>query len=508
MTVSEDDAGAPGTEWLNEDGVPRPGAPLGMLLTAQAIRRPDAPAFTFAGRTWSFAAMDAAANRMARALATQGVVAGDCVILSMPNLPQYPQAAYALWKLGATPCAISQRLTAREFGEAVALAQPRLIVGTRATPAGHVPLFDVDLPVDPTLADTPLPPALADPGKILASGGSTGQPKLIVDPRDSGWGADKIVPYRSPGSVILNAGPLYHSAPFAFAITALAEGCHVVCMERFDAQEWLRLAERHQASVATLVPTMMSRIARLDPAITDRADLSSFRVLMHSSAPCPADVKRWWLDRVDPHVLLEVYGGTERIGATIIDGADWLAHPGSVGRAAPGDEIVIVDEAGAPLPRGQVGEILFRRPGGAGTGYRYIGARSRITGDLDGLGDMGWLDEDGWLYIADRRTDMILVGGVNVYPAEVEAAIEQVPGVACAAVIGLPDPDIGNRVHAVVELAPGPVPADPLAFLAPGLATLAPFKRPRSVEFTHERVRDDAGKVRRSALRAERINVS
>jgi len=155
---------------------------------------------------------------------------------------------------------------------------------------------------------------------------------------------------------------------------------------------------------------------------------------------------------------------------------------------------------------GEIGEILFRRAAGSGTGYRYIGATSRITGDLDGMGDMGWLDEAGYLYIADRRTDMILVGGINVYPAEVEAAIERVPGVLCAAVIGLPDGDMGNRIHAIVELAATvPVPADALRFVASALDLLAPFKRPRSIEFTYERVRDDAGKVRRSALRAARI---
>ena len=494
---------------LDADGIPLSGAPLGMLLSAQAALRPDASAFTFQERTWTFAEMDGAANRLARAMAVEGVVAGDRVVLSMTNRPAYAQAIFAIWKLGATPCPISQRLTPVELAETIALADPRIVVGTAATPRSTAPLFDIEQSLPAQLDDGPLPAAVSAPGKILASGGSTGRPKLIVDARDSRWGADKQVPYRPPGSVILSAGPIYHTAPFAYAVVALAEGSHVVCMERFEPIEWLRLAEHHRATAAAMVPTMMSRIARLDPLISRAADLNAMRFIMHSSAPCPPDVKRWWLDRVDPGAIWEVYGGTERLGATLINGEEWLAHPGSVGRPPPGDEVVIVDEQGRPLPPGEIGEILFRRAGGAGTNYRYIGADSRITGDLDGMGDMGYVDADGYLYIADRRTDMILVGGTNVYPAEVEAAIEQVPGVLCAAVIGLPDADIGNRIHAIVELAadtPEPIPADALTFLAPAMAALAPFKRPRSVEFTRERVRDDAGKVRRSALRAARIN--
>jgi bile acid-coenzyme A ligase len=279
-------------------------------------------------------------------------------------------------------------------------------------------------------------------------------------------------------------------------------------MDRFDAADWLHLATQHRVTIATLVPTMMSRIAKLDPAITGATDWSTFQCIMHSSAPCPPDVKRWWLERVDPAKILEVYGGTERLGATMINGIEWLERPGSVGRPVPGDNILIVDSNGKFLPPGEIGEILFRRESGVGKSYRYIGAETRITGDLDGMGDMGWVDADGYLFIADRRTDMILVGGVNVYPAETEAAIEQVPGVLCAAVIGLPDADIGNRIHAIVELDLNIVPTypdDAMAFLSPGLELLAPFKRPRSAEFTYDRVRDDAGKVRRATLRAERL---
>ncbi|MEP6869283.1 MAG: AMP-binding protein [Novosphingobium sp.] len=495
-------------EWLDPVGLPRPGAPLGMLLSAHAARQPAAPAFTCAGHTLSFAQVDRLANRLARTFAARGVGPGDCLVVTMPNRAEYVASVYAAWKLGAVPCPISQRLTPVELAEVLALAEPRIVVGTAETPAGDWQLLDIDAPLPDGIDDRPLPAIVSTTGKMLASGGSTGRPKLIVDPRGSEWGPDKVNSYRPPFSTVLNPGPLYHTSPFAFAIIALAEGSHVVCMERFAAEDWLELVQRHRVTVAPMVPTMMSRIARLDPAMTTAADLSSLRFIMHSSAPCPQDVKRWWLDRVGPEVVWEVYGSTERLGSTLINGVEWLDRPGSVGRAMPGDTIVITGPDGATLPPGEIGEILFRRAVGVGTSYRYIGAETRIVGDLDGLGDMGWLDADGYLYIADRRTDMILVGGINVWPAEVEAALEQVPGVACAAVIGLPDPDLGNRIHAIVELTEGTAAPDSdaaLAFLAAGIELLSPFKRPRSAEFTHERVRDDAGKVRRAALRAARI---
>ena len=229
-------------------------------------------------------------------------------------------------------------------------------------------------------------------------------------------------------------------------------------------------------------------------------------MVLHMAAPCPPDVKRRWIDRVGAGTLWEVYGGTERLGVTVIGGSEWLDHPGSVGKASAGQTILILGESGDPLPHGQIGEIHFRKQGGVGTSYAYIGAETRIKGDVDSFGDMGWIDEQGYLYIADRRTDMILIGGVNIYPAEIEAVVEAVPEANACAAIGLPDDgDLGNRLHIIVELhadLPEPEPGDFLARLA---ARLRGLKCPRSVEFTRDRVRDDAGKLRRSQLREERI---
>jgi bile acid-coenzyme A ligase len=199
---------------------------------------------------------------------------------------------------------------------------------------------------------------------------------------------------------------------------------------------------------------------------------------------------------------MELYAGTEAQAVTIISGAEWLTHRGSVGKVVAG-EMRAFDEAGEPLPAGETGEIYMRRPEGAPPTYKYIGATARtLPGGWESLGDIGWFDEEGYLYLADRRTDMILVGGSNVYPAEIEAALEEHPEVQSCAVIGLPDEDLGNRVHAIVQ-AKGEVTAEELkAHLADRLVT---YKQPRSYEFVAEPLRDDAGKVRRTALRDERI---
>lgn len=493
-------------EWIDAaTGQPYPGTPLGMALTAQATHTPDRPAMTIGGRTWSFAAFEALANRRARTLLADGVKPGDRVVLSMPNRVEYLQSAFALWKIGATPCPVSDRLPDAEFRTILELSGVRHAIGTAALPASGVQLHDVDQPLDPDLSDAPLPAAIAQPGKIANSGGSTGRPKLIVDPLPSVWGPDKEGCRRGPRLTLLNPGPLYHSAPFNTTTMALAQGTHIVCMERFDPREWLSCVERHHIDYAYMVPTMMTRVAKLPAEVTAAADLSSIQTLLHMAAPCPPETKRWWIERIGAEHVWEVYGGTERIGVTTIGGVEWLEHPGSVGRARAGQRILITDEDGHPLPTGEIGEIRFVKEGGPGTSYAYIGSPDRVRGDSDSFGDMGWLDADGYLHIADRRTDMILVGGVNVYPAEIEAAVESLPEVLCCAVIGLPDPDLGNRLHAIVELAPTASRPNAAAFLERLRDKLAGLKRPRSVEFTAEPLRDQAGKLRRTALREQRL---
>jgi bile acid-coenzyme A ligase len=491
---------------IDSSGAPYEGAPLAGLLAAQAAVRPDAPALTIGRRTLTFAQLESASNRRARALLQAGVGERDRVIVSMPNRTEFVECVYALWKIGAIPCPVSHRLTSGEFEQIHALVAPRCVIGVDAALARLGTFHDATQELDPKLSDAALPVQVVTPWRIMNSGGSTGRPKLIVDPKPASWGWDKRGRDRHPRTTLVAPGPLYHSGPFSYTTMAIAEGSHVIAFERFDAMDWVRAVERYRPDYAYLVPTMMHRIARSPATLAETADLSSIKTLIHMAAPCPPDLKRWWIDRLGAKAVLEVYGGTERIGATVIDGAEWLLHPGSVGKASEGDEIVILGPDKQKMPAGEIGEIHFRRQKAPGSDYAYIGAETRIVGDLDSFGDLGWLDADGYLYIADRRTDMVVVGGVNVFPAEIEACIEGLDDVLCCAVIGLPDEDLGSRLHAIVELAPEMRwPSEGMDFMAPALERLSPVKRPQTVEFTHERLRDDAGKVRRSALRAARL---
>jgi bile acid-coenzyme A ligase len=351
--------------------------------------------------------------------------------------------------------------------------------------------------------ESDLPDAVSPAWKAPTSGGSTGRPKLIVAGQpgvrmEAAWVRWRI----AEGDVVLMPGPLYHNGPIVTAFPALWVGAPVVVMPRFDAEETLRLIEKHRATWVYLVPTMMSRIWRLPEETRRKYDLSSLRTVWHLAAPCPVWLKEEWIAWLGPDVVWELYGGTEGVAATVISDKEWLAHKGSVGKATPNSQIEAFSAAGEMLPRGETGEIFMRQTQGLAT-YRYLGAETRaLEGGWESIGDIGWVDADGYLYLADRRTDMILVGGANVYPAEVEAAIDAHPLVQSSCAIGLPDDDLGNRVHAIVQPRAG-LTADALQRHLAEL--LVAYKRPRTFEFVSEPLRDDAGKVRRAALRRERL---
>ncbi|UPT61478.1 MAG: AMP-binding protein [Hyphomonadaceae bacterium JAD_PAG50586_4] len=304
--------------------------------------------------------------------------------------------------------------------------------------------------------------------------------------------------------VILNPGPLYHNAPFHCIHMGMFIGATIVEMGRFDALRALHLIEAHKVNWVTMVPTMMHRIWQLGPDVLSRFSLPSLRMMLHMAAPCAPWLKQAWIDWLGGERVWEYYGTTEAIGSTMISGTDWLAHPGSVGRVRDGYDLKILDDEGAERPVGEVGEIYFRPHGGAGSTYRYLGSEAKRFGEWETPGDLGSLDNDGYLYLSDRRNDLIISGGANIYPAEVEAAIEAHPSVRGSAVIGLPDEEWGARVHAIVQSLEGAVlsEAELLDFVA---GRLARFKLPKSVEFTTEPMRDEAGKVRRAALRAVRL---
>jgi bile acid-coenzyme A ligase len=463
--------------------------PIGAAVRLLSERQPELPAITCEGETVWWRDLEPRTNRLARTFQRLGVGQGDFVTIGLPNGIAFYETCIAAWKLGATPQPISHRLPARERDEIVALVQPALVV---TDPIGP----DDDAGTDPILPDR-----IAPAFKAPTSGGSTGRPKIIVSGQDGT--TDPESPFslgaRRRGQTELVAGPLYHNGPFVFSVPGLLSGGHLVVMTRFDASEALALIERHGVEWTMLVPTMMLRIWRLPEAERLGRDLSSLRTVLHLAAPCPVWLKHAWIDWLGPETVVELYAGTEAQGITVITGAEWLAHEGSVGLPRAGT-MKITDESGLELPAGEVGEIWMKPPEGRAT-YQYIGADARVRDGWESLGDLGWMDDDGYLYLADRRTDLILAGGANIYPAEVEAALMEHPAVASCAVIGLPDEDLGQRVHAVLELA-GEVSDDELAkFLGERLVR---YKVPRSFERVEGQVRDDAGKVRRGALAAER----
>jgi bile acid-coenzyme A ligase len=397
---------------------------------------------------------------------------------------------------------VSARLPAREREAIVELADAKVVFG--ADPDAHPGRHCLPLgwSPDPSLDDSLLPDRAPPAWKAPTSGGSTGRPKIIVaaDPGMIDTDLDPGMGVRH-GGVMMVPGPMYHNAPFSYSTRGLATGNHVITMPRFDAEETLAGIQEHRPDWMLLVPTMMLRIWRVPER--ESYDVSSLQVVWHMAAPCPAWLKEGWIEWIGGEKLYELYAGTEAQAVTIIRGDEWLAHRGSVGRCLIG-EMKVLDPLGEELAPGEVGEIYMRSPGGRET-YRYVGAEAKRTADgWESLGDLGWIDADGYVFLRDRLSDMILSGGANIYPAEVEAAIDEHPLVRSSAVIGLPDEDLGNRIHAIVQVAEGASVSDDelREFLAERLVR---YKIPRTFERSDEPLRDDAGKVRRSALRTERL---
>lgn len=476
---------------------------FGAVLKRHAAATPDAIAVGYDEDSLTWRELDARSDGRAAQLLAAGVVRDDLVAIALSNGTAHHEWTFGAWKAGATPCILPYRLPARELAEIVALAAPSVVVGSSGLAPTDGKRIAADSPIPAVKTEIPLPPASS--WKAVASGGSTGRPKLIVDhgPPSITSKIDYLIDFvgMPRGGTILNPGPLYHNAPFLFCNLALVAGSRVVGMARFDPEKWLQLVERERVEWCFLVPTMMHRIWSLAPEIRGAYDLSSLKRIVHMAAACPIWLKRAWIDWLGPDRVLEGYAGTEGPG-TMITGTEWLRKPGSVGRVAP-DTITIRDANGAPCASGEIGEIFF--PAASADGFHYIGAAPRLddAGRMS-LGDMGHIDADGYLFLADRRTDMIIRGGANIYPAEVEAALDEHPAVASAVAIGLPCEEFGHRVHAILEARPDSVLeiADVSAFIA---ERLAPYKRPESYEVLETPLRDDAGKVRRGALRDERL---
>ena len=498
--------------------------PIGAAIREVAEADPDRPALTHAdaSRTLTRMELERRTNRLARAYEQLGVRQDDLVTIALPNGIAFFESAIACWKLGATPQPVSAKLPVAELEAIIELADPPIVVGATAPGRTSVP---VDFEPDSQLSDEPLlPDRVAASWKAPTSGGSTGRPKIILaggrGVTQRGTGGAFQVPY---DSVVMIPGALYHNAPFMFASMGLFRGSHVIVTTRFDPALTVDLIERHRVEWMWVVPTMMSRIMRLPEGERLARDMSSLKTVWHGAAPCPPWVKEAWIDWFGGDVIWELYAGTAGQGLCVINGTDWKAHRGSVGKPVFG-KMKVVSADGDGLPTGEIGEIYMLPPNRETPSYRYIGAEAKVLDGPDeggagvarweSIGDMGYIDDEGYVYLADRRTDLILSGGANIYPAEIEAALDEHPNVSSCAVIGLPDEDMGQIVHAIVEPRVDVTGYAEEAFhrLEDELRSfledkLVRYKLPRSYEFVSEPLRDDAGKVRRSALRAERLRV-
>ncbi|WGS19850.1 MULTISPECIES: AMP-binding protein [unclassified Bradyrhizobium] len=480
--------------------------PLADVPRWYAERKPAAAIAVSHGQdalTWE--QLERRANARARAFAAKGVKPGDFVAIGLPNSNAFFETSFAVWKCGATPTSLSWRLPRGEAAAVLDILKPALVVGGEADwnapnslPANFVP---------EGFSDEPLTAPIARYWKAMTSGGSTGRPKVILDHGPAVVDTTTPLPLGIPlEASLLNPGPLYHNAPFILSHYALFGGGRLTGMVKFDAEETLRLIERELVQWVNFVPTMMHRIWALPEEVRNRYDVSSLQMVFHMAAPMPPWLKEKWIEWLGPERIWELYGGTERQGACVISGVEWLAHKGSVGKIGETAKLRIIGEDGNDVAPGDTGEIYFLPNEGAGTTYHYLGAAPKRRPDgWESLGDIGRLDEEGYLYLGDRLADMVLRGGANIYPAEVEAAVSAHPEVRSCVVVGLPDPEFGQRVHAILELADD---ADAQK-IADGMGDflsdrLSRYKHPESFERVGAPLRDDSGKVRRTLLRDER----
>lgn len=505
--------------------------------TLWAERTPDKPAIIMAGvgddhgwhagHTISYRELDERSAQLAHHLRSRGLEVGDHVALVAENHPEFLVAIWGFERAGLYYTAINSHLTTPEIAyiiddcdARVVLSSPRMRTATEAAVATCPRVQEYLVfgsTYDVALAEQPSTPLALEyvGGSMLYSSGTTGQPKGIMRPLPDILQSD-VHPFESmlsglygydDGTVYLSPAPLYHAAPLGFNMTVLRLGGTIVLMERFDAASFLQLVEQYAITHTHTVPTNFVRILKLADEARTRHDLSSLRSCVHAAAPCPVDIKQqmieWWLPL--GIAIDEYYGGTELNGLTFIRGADWLAHPGSVGQALMG-RIRILDDDGNELPPGEIGGVYFAE--GGEFAYYKDPAKTAAAAAGDGtgsttIGDVGYLDVDGYLFLTDRKAFMIIAGGVNIYPQEAEDALITHPSVIDVAVFGIPDADLGERVHAVVQpaphVSPGPdLEADLLAYVA---SRLAAYKCPKAIDFVAELPRLDTGKLYKRALR-------
>lgn len=494
----------------------------GRVIAWFAAREPDRPAVVAARGTLTYAALDARINQLVNLLADRGLRAGDPIALIAPNRTEWIEVYAAAQRCGLRITPINHHLGAEEAHYIVADCGARAVVMDGALTdlapiADAVPLrlaIDTTLPgwEDYEAAITEQPTEVSTRptrGSImLYTSGTTGRPKGVSRPPGNVENtlAEARFSLYSPGTVHLVTGPLYHTAPLMLSMnTPLHGGATLVLMDRWDAETALTLIAEHGVTHSHMVPTMFHRLLALPEPVRAAADTSSLFAVIHGAAPCPVHVKQRLIEWLGP-VVWEYYGATEG-AATLVDPQTWLRKPGTVGKPDPVDKVIVGDNDANPLPAGVAGSVWIKS--GAGDRFEYHGDSAKTAGAYRGdyftLGDVGYLDDDGYLFLTDRSAHLIVSGGVNIYPAEVDAALLEHPSVGDAATIGIPNDEWGESVLAVVEVAPG-VSGD--AILAAELiehcrTRLAAFKCPRTIDFVAQLPRQDNGKVAKTKLRDE-----
>jgi len=503
-----------------------------LYLPDHARLTPGKPAMISAdtGAVVTYAELNDASNRLAQLLHARGLRRGDHLAVLMENNLHFMEPVWTGFRSGFYVTTVNRYLPPDEAAYIVNDCGAAAIVTSyekRETAAGLtelIPNCKIRLMIGGTIpgwesyeaalaASSPEPLAEEWIGDaMLYSSGTTGRPKGILRPLPDRTAAEGFDLRQSANrynytadTVYLSPAPLYHAAPLAFVLTVQSFGGTVVMMERFDAEQALGLIEKYKVTHSQWVPTMFVRMLKLPEEVRARYDLSSHQIAVHAAAPCPVEVKRQMIDWWGP-TLFEYYAGTEGSGSTTITSEDWLAHPGSVGKAAIG-VLHICDENGNDLPPGEQGLIYFEREI-ATFEYHNDPAKTRaarhpLHDNWNALGDVGYLDADGYLYLTDRQSFMIISGGVNIYPQAIEDALITHPKVADVAVFGVPDQEMGEAVKAVIEVAPGHTAGDDLSaeLMAYARSKVAHYMAPRSVDFIEEMPRLPTGKLYKRVLR-------
>ena len=503
-------------------------------IHSAAMPRAAALILAESGETISYSALELRANRAAHALRALGVRRGDTIAMACENRAEFLDLYWATQRAGVILVPLSTRLKASEIAYIIRdSGAVLLLISAQMTQTAQdlvamladIPCLEQIVAIDPietliewgalcsSVPDTPIDDETIG-GRMVYSSGTTGQPKGIRFPLGEGSPVQASPAAQlfgslynlGPDTIYLSPAPLYHSAPMGFTTSVQALGGTVVLLGKFNPELFLQAVEHWRITAVMMVPTMFIRLLKLPDHVRERYDLSSLRTVVHAAAPCPVPVKRAMIEWLGP-IVEEFYAGSEGNGHVVISSAEWLRKPGSVGRAIVGT-IHICDDEGHELPVGQVGTIYFS----GGKSFRYHNAPEKTAASHNPvhpgwstMGDIGHIDDEGYLFLSDRKDFMIISGGINIYPQEVENLLIGHPAVADVAVFGVPHPDFGEEVKAVVQPADwaqaGPDLANDL--LAWTRQRLADVKCPRSIDFRESLPRAETGKLYKQELRAE-----